>query len=100
MKDRRAEPFLNLAAQSSDMDVDHVRAGVEMVVPDLLQHHRTGDDLASMAGKIFEQVELTRAERDRPTLARHGTAEQVDLEVSDGQARGLRAGRNMVGAAL
>src|SRR5579864_3513836 len=34
------EPFVDLLAQPADMDIDDVGLGVDMAVPDLLQHHR------------------------------------------------------------
>ena len=80
------EAVLELAAQAADMDVDHVRARVEMIVPDLLEHHRARDDLAGVAGEEFEQVEFARAERDRAAGARDGAGEQVDLEIADRRA--------------
>ncbi|PAV70292.1 hypothetical protein WR25_11086 [Diploscapter pachys] len=87
VEDRRRKTFLQLAAEATDVDVDHVAAGIEMVVPDLLQHHRARHHLPRMPRKEFQQVEFARAERDRSAGAGDGAGEQVDLQVADRQAR-------------
>src|SRR6185503_6030945 len=52
---RLFEPFVELSPETADMDVDDVGAGVEMIVPDLLQKHGPGDDSPLVAGEIFKQ---------------------------------------------
>src|ERR1700710_2732781 len=64
VEDRPLEPFLELAPEPADMDVDDVGAGIEMIVPDLLEQHRPSDDAAFVAGEIFEQPIFARLEVD------------------------------------
>src|SRR5277367_1664604 len=49
MDQLRVKPFVNLGAQPTDMGLNDVRARVEMNVPDVLEQHRAGDHLASVA---------------------------------------------------
>src|SRR3569623_326838 len=47
--------LVDLAAQAGHVDVDHVGLRVEMVVPDVLEQHGAGHDLAGVLHQIFEQ---------------------------------------------
>src|ERR1700737_3094104 len=49
-----------LAANSSDVDVHHVRAGVEVHVPDPFEQLRARDDLVTMQEEVFEEGKLLR----------------------------------------
>ena len=57
------------------MDVDDVGLGVEMVVPDFLQQHRSGDDLALMSHEMLEKTKLARLKRNRAPSAGDGSGE-------------------------
>src|SRR5689334_3221074 len=49
------EPLVELAAQPADVNVDDVGAGIEVVVPNLLEQHRASDNASFVPGEIFEQ---------------------------------------------
>src|SRR6478735_456249 len=99
VEDRRGEAVLEFATQTADMDVDDVRARIEVIIPDLLEHHRPRDDLSGMAGEEFEQVEFARAERDVAAGAGDVAGEQVDLEIADRELGLRRLGGDAVAAA-
>jgi hypothetical protein len=40
--------------------VDHVGLRIEMIIPNVLQQHGAGHDLAGMPHQIFEQAEFAR----------------------------------------
>ena len=50
MQQRPVRYVVQLAAQAADMHVDHIGAGVEMIVPHALQQHGAGDDLVGVLG--------------------------------------------------
>ena len=54
VEERLAETLVDLAAQSRDVDVDHVGLGIEVIVPHVLEQHRPGHDLAGMLHQVFE----------------------------------------------
>ena len=85
VEERPLEPFLELAAQPADMDVDDVGARIEMIVPDLLEKHGAGDDAALVAGEIFEQQIFARLEVELLAGALHRSRQRIDLEIADGQ---------------
>src|ERR1700688_1730256 len=57
---RRLEIPVDLGAQARDMHVDHVGLRIEMIVPDMFEQHRAGDNLAGVLHQIFEQAEFAR----------------------------------------
>src|SRR5687767_14592292 len=65
MQKRGLEPTVDLGAQSRDMNVDDVRLGIEVVLPDILQQHRAGHDLSRMAHQIFQEAEFAGLKLDR-----------------------------------
>src|SRR6478672_8271527 len=60
VQQRLFEPFVELAAEAADVDVDDVGARIEMIVPHLLEQHRASNDPALVAGEIFEKQIFTR----------------------------------------
>ena len=55
---RRRETLVNLVPQTTDLDIDHVRLGVKVVVPDRLQQHRARDDLVLVPDQVLEQTKF------------------------------------------
>src|SRR6266511_3259530 len=55
-----------LRPQPSHVDVDHVGAGVEVVLPDRGEQPLLGDGLARMLHQLAEQQELAFGQRHRP----------------------------------
>src|SRR6185295_3840902 len=86
VQQRPFEAVLELAPQSADVDVNDVGAGVEMIVPHLLEEHGAGDDAAFVAGEIFEQQIFARLQFDLPAAAPDRPRQRVDFEVADRDA--------------
>src|SRR5258705_5211645 len=72
---------VDLATDASDIDVDDVRGGIEMKVPDVLQQHCPGYDAAFVANQILEQLELPGKKKNVLATASGGTRDQVDREI-------------------
>src|SRR5215813_2623047 len=70
---------LHLASRAANIDVDVVRHGIEMQIPDVLQEQRARNDLSGVASEIRQELELLRQQLDLPPLAAHGASEQVHL---------------------
>src|ERR1700730_210351 len=49
---------VDLAADTSNINVDDVGCGIEMEVPYVLQQHRPRDNLALVANQILEKLEF------------------------------------------
>ncbi len=67
------------------MHVDDIGLRIEVIVPDILQQHRSGDHLVGMAHQIFEQLELARLQRDLPGAPAHLARHRIHMQVADGQ---------------
>ena len=65
------------------MDVDHIRLGIEVIIPDMLKQHGAGDDLAGVLHQIFEQPKLARLEDDLLAAARYFMGETIEREIAD-----------------
>src|SRR3954470_19273907 len=85
MKQRFFEAVVELAAEAADVDVDDVGAGIEMIVPNLLEKHGPGDHAPLVAGEIFEQQIFARLEVELLAVALHRAGQGVNLEIPDGQ---------------
>src|SRR5215467_6442503 len=55
----RSSP-LHLASQATNIDVDDIRHGIEMQIPDVLQEQRARNDLSGVASEIRQELELLR----------------------------------------
>src|SRR3569833_65960 len=78
---------LNLLPQFADVDIHNIRLRIEMIVPDVLQQHGAGYDLAGVAHQVLEELELLGLQRDL-TGAPGGLArQQIDVKVADAEAR-------------
>src|ERR1700736_6618786 len=60
MNERRLAGQIDLAAEPSDMDVDEVGTRIEVIVPNLLEEHGPGDDLAMVPDQMLEEAQLPR----------------------------------------
>ncbi len=65
------------------MHVDDVGLRIEVIVPDVLEKHGPGDDLAGMLDQVLEQPELARLQGHGTTRAADTVAETVELEIAD-----------------
>jgi hypothetical protein len=87
MNERSVEALVDLGSKARYMNVDDIRLGVEMVIPDVLEKHRAGDDLAGMPDQVFKKPELARLQRDLLRAARHAMGQPVEHEVAHCIAR-------------
>ena len=79
------------------MHVDDVGLRIEMIVPDVLQQHGAGDDLAGMPHQIFEQAEFARLQLQFLSGAAHLVRQPIKLEIADA-INGLFAAARRAGA--
>src|SRR6476659_4433837 len=80
------EALVDLVAQPEDEHVDHVRARIERVVPDVRQNHRLRDDPPGVAHQILEQRKLSRAESDFTAVAGNAASDEVHYQIADEEA--------------
>src|SRR5215831_17468166 len=92
MDQPRLKAFIDLGAQSADVGLDNVRPRVEMNVPDVLEQHRAGDDLASVPHQVFEQSEFPWLQLDQLPATPHRARQKIELQIKDVQS-GLCRGR-------
>ncbi len=83
MNERRPRFFVDLSAQSIDVDLDGVGERIVIVIPDVRDDVSSRDDLTRVTGQQFEQRVFLGGEGDRHSGARDGSRECVDLEVRD-----------------
>ena len=62
---------VDLAANAADIDIDDVSRRVKMKIPDMLQQHRAGYDMAFVANEVFENLKLSRQKFDFSATAIH-----------------------------
>ena len=66
------------------MHIDHVRLWIEVIIPDVLQQHRTGDDLPGVLHQVFEQPRLARLKQDVLAAAGHAVQKAIQNKIADG----------------
>jgi len=69
----RVAGHIDLMPQFADVDVDQVRLRHIAIMPNVLQEHCAGNDLAGTAHEIFQKFELGRQQIEN-ALATHGAA--------------------------
>src|SRR5271165_6877791 len=80
---RRVEIPVDLGPEPGDVHVDDIRLGIEMIVPDMLEQHGPGDDLAGVLHQVFEKAKFARLQDDLFAAAGHLVRKPVEREVSD-----------------
>src|SRR5678816_3347411 len=78
VQQRPVEALLELSPKSADVNVDHVGRRIEMIIPDLLEQHRAGDDPPFVPGEIFKKQIFARLEVELLAAALHGAREGVN----------------------
>src|SRR5271157_357543 len=78
---RPAIAAVNLAAQTIDMNIHNVGAGVETHAPNVVQDHRTSNNPACVAAKILQQRELLGGELEHVIAPARFAPYQVKLEI-------------------
>ena len=58
VKQRSFPGMIYFGSQAADVDIDHVCSGIEAIIPNSLEHHCSGHDLAGMAHEIIEYLEF------------------------------------------
>src|SRR5690606_1499542 len=81
VEERLIEILVDLAAQAAHVHVDRVRLRVEMVLPDVLQEHRSCDDVAGVAHQELQQPELSWLKVDARAGPCAGAGEQIQFEI-------------------
>jgi hypothetical protein len=79
---RIIEPPVDLAPKATDMNIDDVRLGIEMVIPDFLEEHGSGDDLSVVTHEVFEETKLARLEVDYAAAAANLPGEQIHFQIA------------------
>src|SRR6266567_2223236 len=72
---------IDLAAEIVDVHIHHIRGGVKIEIPNVLDDGRAGNGLALTAHQEFKQREFPGAEVDPVTCAAHAVADAVEFEV-------------------
>src|ERR1700732_3271714 len=83
VQQRMIEALVDLLPQPADMDVDNIGLRIEMIVPDMLKQHRTGNHMAGVAHQAFQQSEFARQHLDRFARTLDGPRQQIELEICD-----------------
>ncbi len=60
MQQRFVESPVYLRAQPAYVNINDIGLGVEMIIPDVFQKHRSGDHLPAVPHQVFEQAKLPR----------------------------------------
>jgi hypothetical protein len=71
MDERIGLRSVDLAADTSDINVDEVGSRIKMEIPYVLQQHRPRDNLALVANQVFENLELSWQQVDFTATAAH-----------------------------
>jgi len=85
MDQRISLQAVDLATHAPDIDVNDIRGGIEMKVPDVLQQHGPGYDAAFVANQILEKLELPGKKKNVVAAPAGGPRHQVDREITDAQ---------------
>src|SRR5574341_917628 len=84
------ETLVNLAPQVTDVDIHHVRFGVEVEVPHVLGNLGAGEKPPRMANEVFEQAVFFGRQRDALVSAPGRTCEGIEREIAHAQFRRAR----------
>jgi hypothetical protein len=76
---------VDLATHAPDIDVDDIRGGIEMKVPDVLQQHGPGYDTTFVANQILEKLKLAGKKHNILATPAGGPRHQVEREIADTQ---------------
>src|SRR5229473_4744569 len=85
MNERISLLAVDLAADTSDIDVDDVGRGVKMQIPYMLQQHRSWNNVTFVANQVLKNLKFPRQQVDVPATAAHGSRHEIKLEITDAQ---------------
>src|SRR3954454_5576668 len=80
VQQRTLKTFVDLGAQPRNVHVDDVGLRIEMIIPHVLQQHRSRHNLPSMLHEIFQQPKLARLQRQFFSAAGHTMRETIEFE--------------------
>src|SRR6266853_4502351 len=92
MNERISLLAVDLAADTSDIDIDDVGRRVKMQIPYMLQQHRPRHDMTFVANQILQNLKFPRQQVDVPAAAAYGSRHEVEFKVADAQLRVLDDG--------
>src|SRR5512132_258295 len=92
--DRGDRVWTELRAEAANVDIDHVRSGVEVVTPDRREQPFLRHRASCMPHQLLEEQELSVGERDRPATVIDLAPDQVERRRANHQLRlvGSRCG--------
>ena len=73
MNERIGLRAIDLAPHPSDVNVDDVRHGIKMKIPNVLQQHRARDNLTLVAHKVLKDLEFPRQQINFPVPTAYGS---------------------------
>src|SRR5271154_3593450 len=74
---------VELAPQIADLHVDDIRLRHKVEIPNILEQHRPGHDLAWSAHEIFEQGEFPRQQINRLAVPPDAPLNEIHLHAAD-----------------
>src|SRR5260221_12036892 len=69
------------------MRLHHTRLRIKVKTPDAFEEHRTRHHAAAIAHEDFQEAELPRLQVDGVAASRYLAADEVDLKITDFEAR-------------
>ena len=81
MNQRSGRVVIYLAAETINVNVDHIGCGVNPHFPDMVQNHGSGHNPPFIAAKIFQQRKLLRGQLQQVLAPPRLTTYQVKLQV-------------------
>ena len=88
MEKLRFKILVDLIPEMRDMDIDDIRRGIEVDIPDLFGDHGPGDDLSRVPHEEFKQGIFFRREFDLCLLPKNPMPIGLQNEVRDLKSRG------------
>ena len=84
--DQRLAPLgVNLAAETINVNIDHIRVGLNPHPPNLGQEHRASHNSASVAAKVLQQDELLGAKVKNFAASGNPSLEEIKLQIANSQ---------------
>ena len=83
---------VDLATQSTHMNIDKVRFRNEFVVPYVFEEGCARQQLVDPLHHVLEQMELARPQIDRPVATLRGPIDEIEFQWSHAQYRFIRLG--------
>ena len=74
-----------LIAQMVDIDVDDIRAGIEVVMPNMLGDDRAAQDFVCVPHKIFKERVFLSGQFDEVLSPCRSVRDKVECQVGNGQ---------------